>query len=120
MMIIERINSRKAREALTIASVTPESVQLEAEKKKAKIEKKGYLVRCIDYDSNSSYNVWIKEAERQYLRLKEEVDEVIGFGYSLGSILILDLAEKYNLSKVITLNAPIRLKKTSTIYNKEE
>ena len=51
---------------------------------------------------------WILASESSYLDLKKNYSEVYILGYSLGGDLALQISSKYNVSKVILINAPIQ------------
>lgn len=55
----------------------------------------------------ASYLDWIRDVENAYLTLKDNVDEIILIGFSMGGLLSFQVAKKYKVKGVITLNTPI-------------
>lgn len=55
----------------------------------------------------TTYKDWIKSTEEAYLSLQNKYENVYVVGMSLGGLLTLDLAAKYNLNGIIVLNTPI-------------
>ncbi len=56
-----------------------------------------------------SYLDWIRDVEKAYLTLKDKTDEIILIGFSMGGLLSFQIAKKYKVKGVITLNTPIYL-----------
>ncbi|MAG47470.1 hypothetical protein CL617_02595 [archaeon] len=56
-----------------------------------------------------SWKDWEAESERAYLSLRENSEEVYVLGYSMGGDLALNLAKKYDIDKLVTMNAPYHL-----------
>lgn len=74
-----------------------------------------------------SYNDWINSAEEGLQRLKSTCDSVILIGFSMGGLIAVNLALKYKVDGIITLNTPIYywdfkkifLNISQDIYNKK-
>ncbi|MDF2699735.1 MAG: esterase/lipase [Haloplasmataceae bacterium] len=56
-----------------------------------------------------TYIDWIHDVENLYLSLKEQYKEIILIGFSMGGLIALQIARKYDVNRVITLNTPIYL-----------
>ncbi|SCY87120.1 alpha/beta hydrolase [Alkaliphilus peptidifermentans] len=69
---------------------------------------KGHGTSVEDMES-TSYHDWIKSAVDGYEMLKRQCDRVYVMGLSMGGILSLYLAEKYNVDKVISIASPIKI-----------
>lgn len=54
-----------------------------------------------------TYDVWLKDAENAYLRLKEECDTVYLIGFSMGGMIAAYLAAHHDVEKLVLL-APAR------------
>jgi carboxylesterase len=52
---------------------------------------------------------WIELAEQGYQELLRHCDEVFVIGFSMGGVLALHLANKYNVKGVVSLSAPIKV-----------
>lgn len=57
----------------------------------------------------TSYADWFTSVESGYQELKEKYKTVYVVGFSMGGILTLQLALKYDIPKIITIAAPIRV-----------
>lgn len=55
----------------------------------------------------ATYSEWIDSAEQELLLLKENGDEVIIIGFSMGGLIAFNLACKHNIKGVVTINTPI-------------
>ncbi len=55
----------------------------------------------------ANYKDWISDVENAYVRLKEKCDEIILIGFSMGGLLSLQVASKFKVKGIITLNTPI-------------
>lgn len=53
------------------------------------------------------YHDWIKSAEESLLSLSEEYDCIYVIGFSMGGLIAINLAVKYEVDAVITINTPI-------------
>ncbi|MGM0502342.1 MAG: alpha/beta hydrolase [Bacillota bacterium] len=52
---------------------------------------------------------WLAKVEKEFHKLKQEHERVYVLGLSLGGILTLLLAQKYNVDKIVSIAAPIKL-----------
>jgi len=78
--------------------------------------KKGYYVSCPVLKGHcgkrrdlawTHYNEWIKSAEDELVVMLQKCDSVIIIGFSMGGLIAANLAVKYKIDAVITLNTPI-------------
>lgn len=51
---------------------------------------------------------WLRDAEYSFIKLKRKVDRVIVVGFSMGGVLALHLASKYDVAKVVLLSAAMK------------
>ncbi len=56
---------------------------------------------------SATYLDWIEDVEKAYLSLKTKCDEIVLIGFSMGGLLSLQVANKFKVKGVITLNTPI-------------
>lgn len=54
-----------------------------------------------------TYNEWVTYAERELLKLMEEVDEVYVIGFSMGGVIASYLAANYQVKKLVLLSAAV-------------
>lgn len=82
---------------------------------KAYLEQRGYLVECPLLPghgktkrelSHVSYQDWINEAEKYYLRLSKKCERVFAVGLSMGGLLAINLWN-YGFSGLVTINMPV-------------
>lgn len=57
----------------------------------------------------ATYKEWIEDVEEAYLSLNKKCDEIILIGFSMGGLIALQVARKYKVKSIITLNTPIFL-----------
>ena len=87
------------------------------------LNKKGYSVYVpllpghatrVQELNKKKYSDWYREAANTL----EDVDEerVYVVGHSLGGLLALDMASRNNLTRIVTINAPIKLKNRYTPF----
>ncbi len=55
----------------------------------------------------TTYNEWIDSAEHELLSLQKEGDEILLMGFSMGGLIAFNLASKYNIKGIVTINTPI-------------
>jgi carboxylesterase len=53
------------------------------------------------------YTEWIKSAEASLLELSSQCKRVVIIGFSMGGLIAVNLAVKYNVDGIVTLNTPI-------------
>jgi carboxylesterase len=79
-------------------------------------ERKGYYVSCPVLKGHcgkrrdlawTHYNEWIKSAEDELVVMLQKFDSVIIIGFSMGGLIAANLAIKYKIKAMITLNTPI-------------
>lgn len=51
---------------------------------------------------------WLRDAEYSFIKLQRQVDQVIVAGFSMGGVLALHLAAKFNVKKVVLLSAAMK------------
>ncbi len=56
---------------------------------------------------STSYEDWIKNAEKEFLNLRSQCDKIIAIGYSMGGLIAMNLVEKYGADLLITISTPI-------------
>ena len=78
--------------------------------------RKGYYVSCQVLKGHcgkrrdlawTHYNEWIKSAEDELVVMLKKCDSVIIIGFSMGGLIAANLAIKYKINAMITLNTPI-------------
>lgn len=55
----------------------------------------------------AAYQDWIDSAERELLRLKENDNEIMVIGFSMGGLIAINLACKHEIKAIATINTPI-------------
>lgn len=55
----------------------------------------------------ATYTDWIESAEREFLLLDEGGDEILLIGFSMGGLIAFNLACKYDIKAIVTINTPI-------------
>lgn len=97
---------------------------------------KGFTVVCPKLKGHTgkrrdlngvSYNDWINSAEEGLQKLESTCDSVILIGFSMGGLIAVNLAFRYKVDGIITLNTPIHywdfkrilLNISQDIYNKK-
>lgn len=80
------------------------------------LENKGYYIESpilkghtgIRKDlGKADYNDWINSAEEGLIKLKERCDDIFLIGFSMGGLICINLALKYNIKGLVTINSPI-------------
>ncbi len=72
-------------------------------------------VKCISSEyvkrnsigSRISYTQWIESVEKEVIKFQESGDDIFLIGFSMGGLIALDLACKYKIKSIITINTPI-------------
>jgi carboxylesterase len=76
----------------------------------------GYLVSCPRLEGHtgnpadlrkSTYPEWIRSAEEALLTLQKESDSIHIIGFSMGGLIGIELAMKYKVRSLTTINTPI-------------
>ncbi len=76
----------------------------------------GYIIACpklkghtgISKDMKSAdYQDWITSAEEELINLMEKTQNVAIIGFSMGGLIAVNLACKYEIKAVVTINTPI-------------
>lgn len=76
----------------------------------------GYIVSCpklkghtgIGKDMKSAdYKDWIYSAEKELVMLLEKTNNVVIIGFSMGGLIAVNLASKYDIKAIATINTPI-------------
>jgi|LSQX01.1.fsa_nt_gb carboxylesterase len=55
----------------------------------------------------ATYIDWIESAERELQKMHDNNDEVLVLGFSMGGLIAFNLASKYNIKAIVTINTPI-------------
>lgn len=80
------------------------------------LNEKGYDVLCPHLKGhtgqrrdmkNAVYGDWIESAEKELLKLKENTEEIVIIGFSMGGLIAINLACKYDIKGIVTINTPI-------------
>jgi carboxylesterase len=78
----------------------------------------GYVVRgvrlpghgtSLEEMETTDSDDWLTKVEEEYLSLKEKKDQVYVLGLSMGGVLSLLLAEKYDVDKIVPIAAPVKI-----------
>lgn len=76
----------------------------------------GYMIACpklkghtgIGRDmKNADYKDWITSAEEELIKLTEKTSNIAIVGFSMGGLIAVNLACKYNIKAIVTINTPI-------------
>lgn len=67
----------------------------------------GHCGEDIDSLELISRHDWREKVEYEYQQLKEEYENVVVIGFSLGALLTLQLAMKYPIEKIILMSTPV-------------
>lgn len=77
---------------------------------------RGYIVACpklkghtgIGRDMKTAdYKDWIKSAEEDLVKLMEKTQNIAIIGFSMGGLIAVNLACKYDIETIVTINTPI-------------
>lgn len=77
---------------------------------------KGYVTSCTKLKGHTgngkdmldaNYNDWISSAEEDLKKLMETTRNIVIIGFSMGGLIAVNLACKYNIKAIITINTPI-------------
>src|SRR5690554_2212581 len=77
---------------------------------------KGYITSCPKLKGhtgnakdmkNADYKDWIASAEKELTILMEKTDRIVIVGFSMGGLIAVNLACKYDIKAIITINTPI-------------
>lgn len=80
------------------------------------LKEEGYQVECPrlkghtgnrTHMKKATYQDWIASAETELLRLRQKTDDVILIGFSMGGLIAVNLACKYKVRAIVTINTPI-------------
>lgn len=55
----------------------------------------------------ANYKQWIDSGEQAFLDIREKCDKIFLIGFSMGGLVAVNLAVKYNIDGIITLSSPI-------------
>jgi carboxylesterase len=82
------------------------------------LKDKGFSVRGVLLEGHgtsiedmrkTNHRDWIKSAELGYGELAEQCDEIFVVGFSMGGAIALHLAQKYDISGIVSLSTPIKI-----------
>jgi len=77
---------------------------------------KGYEVACPNLKGHTgnrqdmkkaTYEDWIESAETELIKLLKKTSHVVVIGFSMGGLIAANLASKYPVKAVVTINTPI-------------
>lgn len=77
---------------------------------------KDYIVACPRLKGHTGnrkdmrrakYNDWLDSAEIELLKLKQKADSIVIIGFSMGGLIAVNLACKYDIKAIVTINTPI-------------
>jgi len=77
---------------------------------------KGFEVSCPQLKGHTgnrqdmrkaTYEDWIRSAEEELLKLKKKADDIAIIGFSMGGLIGVNLACKYDVKALVTINTPI-------------
>lgn len=80
------------------------------------LNKNGYITSCPKlkgHTGNSkdmktaNYRDWIASAEEELIRLMKKTDKIVIIGFSMGGLIAMNLACKYDIKAIVTINTPI-------------
>lgn len=80
------------------------------------LKEEGYQVACPRLKGHTgnrihmkkaTYQDWIASAETELIRLRQKTDDVILIGFSMGGLISVNLACKYKVRAIVTINTPI-------------
>ena len=55
----------------------------------------------------ADYKDWIKSAEAELIKLMEKTENIALIGFSMGGLIAVNLACKYDIKTIVTINTPI-------------
>ena len=76
----------------------------------------GYITACPKLKGHTgnakdmkkaNYKDWIASAEEELLRLMKKTDKIAILGFSMGGLIAVNLACKYDIRAIVTINTPI-------------
>ena len=76
----------------------------------------GYTVSCPSLKGHTgkrsdlygcTYHHWIDSAEKAYLELRKNCNIIFLIGFSMGGLIAMQIASKYDVGAVITMNSPV-------------
>lgn len=80
------------------------------------INDKGYIISCSKLKGHTGvgkdmkgadYKDWIASAEEELLKLMEKTHNIVIVGFSMGGLIAVNLANKYDIKAIVTINTPI-------------
>lgn len=80
------------------------------------LEKSGFIVACptlhghsgdLKEFRDSTYEDWIDSAEEALMRLESDGSKAAVIGFSMGGLIVADLAQRHDLGTVVMINTPI-------------
>lgn len=76
----------------------------------------GYIVTCTKLKGhtgcgldmkNANYKDWITSAEEDLIELIKKTNNIVIVGFSMGGLIAINIACKYNIKGIVTINTPI-------------
>jgi carboxylesterase len=80
------------------------------------LKEEGYQVACPRLKGHTgnrmhmkkaTYQDWIASAETELIRLRQKTDDIVLVGFSMGGLIAVNLACKYKVRAIVTINTPI-------------
>lgn len=80
------------------------------------LKDKGYICSCPKLKGHTGnpedmkkadYKDWLASAEEELLELMEKTDRIAIIGFSMGGLIAVNLACKYDIESIVTINTPI-------------
>jgi carboxylesterase len=80
------------------------------------LKEEGYQVACPRLKGHTgnrvhmkkaTYQDWIASAETELIRLRQKTDDIVLVGFSMGGLIAVNLACKYRVRAIVTINTPI-------------
>lgn len=90
------------------------------------LNKKGYTVRGVllkghgtkvEDMEKTTWKDWLSSAETELIDLKHKCEKVVVIGLSMGGIIALNLASRFEVDSVVSIAAPIWIKNTRAYYS---
>ena len=83
------------------------------------LSEKGYTVKGVllkghgttpkDLES-TNYKDWIKSVEVEYTKMREKCKQLIVIGESMGGLIALNIASRFDIDSIVSIATPMRLK----------
>ncbi|MFZ7119848.1 MAG: alpha/beta hydrolase [Eubacteriaceae bacterium] len=90
------------------------------------LNERGYTTICASLKGHTgkrsdlkkyTYQDWINSAHECYKKINSECDYIFIFGFSMGGLIALQLANKFAVDAIVTLNTPIFFWNFKNVYS---